>query len=266
MRPLGERFVLGRGSLLGAARLVCHVLCIETERAGLVLVDSGLGLDDCARARERLGGPFVAVARPVLDPSETAARQVEALGHRREDVRHIVLTHLDLDHAGGIADFPAAAIHVHRAEHEAAMRPLTGMEGQRYRPAHWAHRPIWRLHDDDGERFEGLRAVRALVEPDVLLVPAFGHTRGHSVVAVRAAGGWLLHCGDAYFHRDEVHAEPPWCPPGLALFQRIAAVDDAARRENRRTLRALARRGDPALRLFSAHDAVELETAARAAT
>jgi glyoxylase-like metal-dependent hydrolase (beta-lactamase superfamily II) len=33
------------------------------------------------------------------------ARQVERLGYRREDVRHIVLTHLDMDHAGGLRVF-----------------------------------------------------------------------------------------------------------------------------------------------------------------
>jgi hypothetical protein len=27
------------------------------------------------------------------------------------------------------------------------------------------------------------------------------------------AAGWLLHCGDAYFHHSEV-ATPPSCPPG----------------------------------------------------
>ncbi|WP_223281445.1 MBL fold metallo-hydrolase [Streptomyces antnestii] len=49
------------------------------------------------------------MARPVLDTGETAVRQVAALGYDIEDVRHIVLTHLDLDHAGGLRDFPPAA-------------------------------------------------------------------------------------------------------------------------------------------------------------
>ncbi|MFD0510570.1 MBL fold metallo-hydrolase [Streptomyces aureus] len=30
------------------------------------------------------------------------------LGYAVDDVRHIVLTHLDLDHAGGLPDFPRA--------------------------------------------------------------------------------------------------------------------------------------------------------------
>jgi glyoxylase-like metal-dependent hydrolase (beta-lactamase superfamily II) len=33
-------------------------------------------------------------------------RQIERLGFRREDVRHIVITHFDFDHIGGLVDFP----------------------------------------------------------------------------------------------------------------------------------------------------------------
>ncbi|WP_051484150.1 MBL fold metallo-hydrolase [Rhizobium sp. CF080] len=43
---------------------------------------------------------------------DTAAWQIQSLGYPARDVRHIVLTHLDFDHAGGIADFPRARIHV----------------------------------------------------------------------------------------------------------------------------------------------------------
>ncbi|MGW0950342.1 MBL fold metallo-hydrolase, partial [Streptomyces sp. NPDC002623] len=63
------------------ARLVCHVLLIETAN-GLVLVDSGYGLDDIADPKRRVG-PARRFIRPVFDPEETAARQVEKLGFRR---------------------------------------------------------------------------------------------------------------------------------------------------------------------------------------
>jgi glyoxylase-like metal-dependent hydrolase (beta-lactamase superfamily II) len=254
MRPFNERLVHGAGSWLARARMVCHCLLIETDR-GLVLVDSGLGLEDCAHP-ERIGKAFVRVVQPRLDPAETAARQIETLGFSRRDVRHVVLTHLDLDHAGGLADFPEATIHVYRAEHAAAMHP-TGLEHERYRPAQWAHGPRWQLHDDDGERFEGLSAVRAIVEPEVLLVPLHGHSRGHAAVAVAVDDGWLMHCGDAYFSRHEMEPEPR-CPPGLAFFQRIVAVDDELRRENQRRLRELVAAA-PHVTAFSAHDDVELD-------
>src|SRR5215467_9771746 len=76
--------------------VVAHVLLIETGN-GLVLVDSGYGLEDIADPARRIG-PVRHLIRPALNPAETAARQVERLGFRRDDVRHIILTHLDVEH------------------------------------------------------------------------------------------------------------------------------------------------------------------------
>jgi glyoxylase-like metal-dependent hydrolase (beta-lactamase superfamily II) len=264
MCPASARLFNGEGGLLAPATMVCHCLLVETE-AGLVLVDTGLGTDDVADPGRRLGSGFTFVTRPRLDADETAARQVVRLGFSVDDVRHVVVTHLDLDHAGGIPDFPRAKVHVHAPEHTAAMERRTLPERERYRPCHWAHGPEWVLHAVEGDRWLDFEAVRALpgVPPEVLLIPLIGHTRGHAGVAVQTDGGWLLHAGDAYFSHHELDPERPWCPSGLALFQRIVAIDDGKRRANQDRLRELAK-GHPEVRVFSAHDPVELEAAQRA--
>ena len=46
-------------------------------------------------------------------------------------------------------------------------------------------------------------------------MPLVGHSRGHTGIAIHGDEGWLLHCGDAYFHHGEV-ATPPACPPACA--------------------------------------------------
>lgn len=249
----------------GGDRLVCHALLVETND-GLVLVDTGLGLEDVRSPKPRLGAPFVAVFRPALREENTALRQIEQLGFTREDVRHLVLTHLDVDHAGGIPDFPAAQIHVHRHEHAAAMQRSTFNERNRYRKVHLAGNPRWELHEAGGERWFGFESVR-LVAEDVLLIPLHGHTRGHSAVAVRTPPGarseWLLHCGDAYFFAGELE-EPPSCPMFLRAFQRGAAIDDAARIANRERLRALRREAGDRIQLFCAHSPTEYELLASA--
>jgi glyoxylase-like metal-dependent hydrolase (beta-lactamase superfamily II) len=86
-------------------------------------------------------GPSRHLIRPVLNPAETAANQVERLGFRRDDVRHIVITHFDGDHIGGISDFPEAQIHVTAMEARGAMRAPSRGEKFRFRPALWAHGP-----------------------------------------------------------------------------------------------------------------------------
>ncbi len=144
MCPPFGRLIRGEGSLVSRGHMVCHCLLLETD-AGLVLVDTGIGLGDMAEPRERLGPGFTALVGPRLDPTETAVYQVEALGFASTDVRHIVLTHLDLDHAGGLGDFPHAEVHVYRPEHDAAMTRSSLRERERYRPAQWAHGPRWRL-------------------------------------------------------------------------------------------------------------------------
>ena len=244
---------------LGGRAMVCHCLLVETPRDGLVLVDSGFGACDLHDPKPRLGRYFAGTMGIARDPRIAAVAQVRALGHRPEDVRHIVLTHMDLDHAGGLVDFPWARVHVHRAEHEVATTRPTVMSRQRYRPAQWAHAPEFRTYEDRGESWFGFDAVRARegLPPEILLIPTFGHSRGHSAVAVDTGDGWLLHAGDAYFDQGEVHADKRTCHPLLRVFQSIVEVDRKARLGNQDRLRALAK-ARPEVRVFSAHDAREM--------
>lgn len=256
MCPYGRRFMAGEGGVLETATLCCHCLLIETAQ-GLVLVDSGLGSDD-VRNPGRLGCPFLAGIRPQLRQEETALAQVQALGFKQQDVRHIVLTHLDLDHAGGISDFPGARVHVFDTEIAAAMAPSL-REKLRYVPAQWAHGPDWVRHKLEGEQWFGFDAVRAVpgLDPDVLLVPLTGHTRGHCGVAVRTAGRWMIHCGDAYFFRGEVET-PATCPIGLMAFQSLVQINGTQRLHNQRRLRELKSQHGGEIDIFCAHDPVEL--------
>ncbi|MBB4904831.1 MBL fold metallo-hydrolase [Actinophytocola algeriensis] len=102
------------------ARVVCHCLVIEAEH-GLVLVETGFGAVDVTQPSVALGDAFLERTAPVLSPSETAAAQLIARGYAPSDVTDIVLTHLDLDHSGGLPDFPGARVHLHDAEYRAAM-------------------------------------------------------------------------------------------------------------------------------------------------
>ena len=103
----------------------------------------------------RLGRQWVLQASPRLDRAETAHDQIVALGHSVDDVRHIVLTHLDLDHAGGIPDFPRARIHVHAREHAAAITRTIPTRPGHHIEGHFARAPNWRTWDDGGERWFG---------------------------------------------------------------------------------------------------------------
>lgn len=233
-------------------KMVAHCLLVERPD-GLLLVDTGLGTADLADPN-RLGRPFKAAMRPLLMSQETAVVQLAALGFDPNDVTDIVLTHLDLDHAGGLGDFPHARVHVYETELEAARNPR-GMEHGRYLSEQWEHASFV-THHVAGEQWRGFEAVTVLAD-DVLLVPLHGHSRGHAGVAVRRADGqWLLHAGDAYFHVGDLES-PPTTPRKLRIVQRILAQDDTERLANQEHLRELVRTDGTGLTIFSAHDPTE---------
>lgn len=259
LRPLGGRLVDGEGSPFRAATMVCHCLLIETD-SGLVLVDSGFGRADIEDPARSLGRRFVRMVRPVLDLEQTAAHQVVRLGFAVADVRHVVLTHLDLDHAGGLPDFPHAKVHVLADEYRAAMAPKSYLDKQRYRRHQWAHQPDWATYDTTGEPWFGFDAVHQLddLSPEILLIPLAGHTRGHAGIAVDTGEGWLLHAGDAYFFHGEVDPRHTRSTPMLRIFQSLMEVDRQARLANQRRLLELASTEGDKVELICAHNAEEL--------
>jgi glyoxylase-like metal-dependent hydrolase (beta-lactamase superfamily II) len=245
------------------AHLVCHCLLIESDR-GLVLVDTGFGTRDVAQPGRRLSSFFRGLNNPQLRPEETAISQLRRLGFRPEDVRHIVISHLDFDHAGGIEDFPHATIHLTAREKEVAGRQQGGafVGTRRYRPQQWDEAEHWSLYPlGGGEPWFGFDCVRDLngLPPDILLVPLAGHTWGHAGVAIDTPQGWLFYAADAYFYRGEIGAERYDCPPGLRGYQALMEVDRAARIRNQQRVRELALAHGGEVRIFCAHDAREFE-------
>jgi glyoxylase-like metal-dependent hydrolase (beta-lactamase superfamily II) len=255
--PFGGALMDGR-SRGPLAHLVCHCLLVETND-GLVLIDTGYGLKDVRKPFPRLSRPFAALLNIRLREEETAIRQVEALGFAASDVRHIVITHLDFDHAGGIEDFPDAKVHLLATERQAVIDRRGFIARNRYRPKQFDHVGNWLEYAPRGERWLGFDAVRDLegLPPEILLVPLKGHTWGHTGVAVAAESGWLLHAGDAYFHADEMSSAEPRCPPGLRAYQTMMEVDRTARLMNQQRLRDLAANTAAEVEIICAHDASE---------
>lgn len=256
MCPVCRRLINGNGGFFERAKMVCHCLLVESSQ-GLILVDTGIGTHDIDQPAKRLGAGFVAILSPSLLHQETALSQIIALGFQASEVKHIVPTHLDLDHAGGLSDFPAAQVHVYEPEHRHALQPSL-RDSLRFRKAQFAHGPKWSIHTATSESWFGFQAIRPIAGVDLLMVPLIGHTRGHVGVAVKRGEKWLLHCGDAYFHRSEVALKPDEpIPPGLAFFETLVQTLPAQRKATQARLRELVKKNGEEVELFCAHDPVE---------
>lgn len=247
-------------ALLTRAHLTCHCILVELGNE-LALLDTGFGLRDVADPRSRLSSFFLTLVDPEFREDMTAIRQIRRLGFDPRDVRHIVLTHLDFDHAGGLDDFPWAQVHLLQRERDHAVARKTWLDRQRFRPQQWSTRANWRVYPiERGETWFGFDRVQRLagLPPELLLVPLIGHTLGHAGIAIQRQSDWFLLAGDAYFFHAEMN-EKPWCTPGLRFYQTLLEKDRTARLTNQRRLRELRRAHSAEVDICCSHDPLEFE-------
>ncbi len=238
-------------------RCCCICMLVEAD-GGLVLVDTGFGTADLEEPG-RLGSGANLLFSPRKDPELPAVRQLERLGLDPGRVTDIICTHLDHDHAGGLSDFPRARVHALEEEIDAALRPGGAKERLRYRECHFAHGPDWVTYGTKPEGIWfglGCFGGSSGLPRGILLVPLPGHTRGHCGVAVDTGSGWFLHCGDAYYLKEELRVRGK-APFGVRAFRRLAHLDHSRAMDSLAKIRELLREHGDEVRVIASHDQFE---------
>jgi N-acyl homoserine lactone hydrolase len=177
---------------------------LEHPGAGPVLVDTGFHPSVAVNPKQNLGriAPFI-FKDLRMDPDQAVRAQLREMGIPPGDVRFAVMTHLHMDHASAIAEFPQATFVVSRPEWQAATT-----QGQRhgYVRRQFDHGFDYRLLDFDGRdasSFSGFgRSFDLFGDGSVRAVFTPGHTFGHMSVVVRTTGLEVLIAGDAIYLRE----------------------------------------------------------------
>lgn len=133
--------------------------------------------------------------------------------------------------------------------------PRPARERLRYRRGQWAHGPKLVEHGPDGEPWRGFASAKPLdsIGTGVVLVPMPGHTRGHAAVAVDAGHRWVLHCGDAFYHRGTLDGRFR-VPFVMRAEEKLLSYNRNQLRDNQARIVELHRRHDPDLLIVCAHD------------
>jgi N-acyl homoserine lactone hydrolase len=200
---------------------------IQTDDGTNVLVDTGY-------PRSMIGTR--------MNEEDYVVNRLAELGVTPADIRYLVCTHFDGDHAGGHDEFRDAELVVQRTHYEVA-RQHSRFDGVR---EHW-DRPELRYRQVDGD---------TELLPGIELIESGGHVPGHQSVLVRLPNtGPVLLAIDAISRAS--HLDPDTRPIGPY------DADEAATRASTRKLVELARREGVAL-IVHGHDAEQWKTLRKA--
>ena len=163
---------------------------------GVIVVDTGANAG--LKSLPRWHPYFRFAVRFDIEPEQEVGVQLKSLGIGARDVKTVVLTHLHIDHDGGLAHFPYARILASGDEIARASGISGALLG--YLPERW---PKW--FDPQPLPWEASgfgpfkRSAHLTDAGDVVAVPTPGHTPNHFSVIVCDGADRIMLAGDASY-------------------------------------------------------------------
>ncbi len=163
---------------------------------GVIVVDTGSNAG--LKSLPRWHPYFQLSVRFDIEPEQELGPQLLSLGIGARDVRTVVLTHLHIDHDGGVAHFPHSRIVA--SSDEIASASGIGGAVLGYLPNRWPKwfdpEPLVWQPSPYGPFEHSARITKA---GDVVAVPTPGHTAGHLSVIVSDGDQQIMLAGDASY-------------------------------------------------------------------
>jgi N-acyl homoserine lactone hydrolase len=196
---------------------------VEHPGAGLMLIDTGFHASLAVDPKSNLGPMLGRIFSPRMGPDDGLPDQLRARGFQPGDVKLVVMTHLHVDHASGVSEFPDATFVVSAREWHAATEEK-GLRGG-YVRRQFDHAFDWRTVDFDADEVSSYvsfgRTLDLFGDGSVRLVFTPGHTLGHMSVILRTREGEFLLAADAaYTTRTLRESVMPYGPHDEHDFRR----------------------------------------------
>lgn len=231
-------------------KMTCRCLLLETN-AGLILCDTGFPDFNQISA---LAQKKMQIMQSEYTHEDLCTHKISELGFKLEDVRHIFLTHADIDHAGAIRHFPQAQIHIHEAE-SVYFKHIPLRYSFRYFKEILARDTKLKAHNTFGENWNGFQSVFPIKElhNEICLVPLLGHAAGHCGIGIYHQGSWTLHCGDAFYFIEDLNPELHLRNLASESLQTLSAFNNEQRIKTIHDLLKF-KKSKPEIKITNSHD------------
>ncbi len=199
------------------------------HRDGVILVDTGASA--ASKRLPRWHPYFRLSVRFDIEPEQEAGPQLRAIGIGAADVKRIVLTHLHIDHDGGLAAFRKSEILLSPGELAAASGLAGRLRG--YLPNRWPNAFDPKPFVLDGGPYGPFQRSRRLTTDGAIVAVATpGHTPDHLSVIVEDDEMAIVIAGDASYNEatmlngtlDGVSVDEAVASTTLGAIQAFAAA------------------------------------------
>jgi N-acyl homoserine lactone hydrolase len=181
---------------------------VEHPGAGAILIDTGLHPSCASSVVGNMGRAGRVLYDVRMDHDDALRFQLPQRGAQTSDIGLVIMTHLHIDHASAVSEFPGATFLVDEREWRAAAEGGV-LDG--YHARQFDHTFDWRTLDfgaDQVQSFSGFaQSLDVLGDGSIRVLSTPGHTAGHLSVVLRTRSGEVLVVGDAAFTERALRGE-----------------------------------------------------------
>jgi glyoxylase-like metal-dependent hydrolase (beta-lactamase superfamily II) len=207
---------------------------IEKGNGDLVLFDTGMGariLDEMKPLKYRQNWIFYKfIMRTEFDPGrDPVVKQIREIGMDPNRVKHVILSHLHWDHAGGMRDFPQAEFIVGKREWESANMGNSHRHAYIREQYDWVDKSRVRLVSPVKEKqfLSFPDSYDVFGDGNFVMVDLPGHTDGlMGLVVTMPSGRQFLLGGDSFYFPENLETKTPKSKLMKKLVHEMPAAEE----------------------------------------